>query len=297
MSVIEGSLGILPRRIMVDDDERRRRPARPDRRRPRPRTAPGMSGRGDITEDAFLGGRLRLRQPRKGHRAGHDAILLAAATDASAGERVVEFGAGVGAAGLALATRIGGLDLTLVEIDEGLAALARENAALNGIACRRRRARRGGEGGGLCRARVLRRTGRPRADESAVQRCRPASAVARSRRAARRMRRVHRRSMRWVHAARRLLKPGGTLTLIWRADGAGEVLAALGRGFGGIVDSAGASEIGCGGHSRAGEGGERIGGAADAAAGLRAQRRRRASRRRQAEAVLRGEETLRLGAD
>ena len=38
-----------------------------------------MNDRADITEDAFLGGRLRLRQPRKGHRAGHDAMLLAAA--------------------------------------------------------------------------------------------------------------------------------------------------------------------------------------------------------------------------
>ena len=60
----------------------------------------------DITEDAFLGGRLRLRQPRSGHRSGHDAILLAAATAAREGDRVVEFGAGVGAAGLALAKRI-----------------------------------------------------------------------------------------------------------------------------------------------------------------------------------------------
>ena len=32
-----------------------------------------------VTEDAVLGGRLRLRQPRRGHRVGHDAILLAAA--------------------------------------------------------------------------------------------------------------------------------------------------------------------------------------------------------------------------
>jgi tRNA1(Val) A37 N6-methylase TrmN6 len=71
----------------------------------------------DITEDAFLGGRLRLRQPRSGHRSGHDAILLAAATAAHAGDRVVEFGAGVGAAGLALAKRIGDLALVLVEID------------------------------------------------------------------------------------------------------------------------------------------------------------------------------------
>ncbi len=71
----------------------------------------------DITEDAFLGGQLRLRQPKSGHRAGHDAMLLAAATAASAGDRVVEFGAGIGAAGLALATRVGGIDLVLTEID------------------------------------------------------------------------------------------------------------------------------------------------------------------------------------
>jgi hypothetical protein len=28
----------------------------------------------DVTEDAFLGGKLRLRQPKLGHRAGHDAM-------------------------------------------------------------------------------------------------------------------------------------------------------------------------------------------------------------------------------
>ena len=36
----------------------------------------------ETSEDAVLGGRLRLRQPLKGHRVGHDAILLAAATGA-----------------------------------------------------------------------------------------------------------------------------------------------------------------------------------------------------------------------
>src|SRR5690349_7978171 len=88
----------------------------------------------ECTEDAFLGGRLRLRQLKTGHRAGHDAMLLAAATSASAGRRVVDLGAGVGAAGLALARRIEGVDLVLVEIDETLAALARSNAAANAIA-------------------------------------------------------------------------------------------------------------------------------------------------------------------
>jgi tRNA1(Val) A37 N6-methylase TrmN6 len=39
----------------------------------------------------------------------------------------------------------------------------------------------------------------------------------------------------WVHAARRILKSGGVLTLIWRADGLAEVLATLDRGFGGLA--------------------------------------------------------------
>ena len=43
----------------------------------------------------------------------------------------------------------------------------------------------------------------------------------------------------WVHAARRILKSGGVLTLIWRADGIAEVLAALDRGFGSLRDPAG----------------------------------------------------------
>src|SRR5882672_4568893 len=90
----------------------------------------------DLTDDAVLGGRLRLKQPRRGHRFGHDAILLAAACPARAGERVVDLGAGVGAAGLALAARIGAVELSLVEIDPTLAALATENAAHNGIAVR-----------------------------------------------------------------------------------------------------------------------------------------------------------------
>src|SRR5215831_16512265 len=89
----------------------------------------------ECTEDAFLGGRLRLRQPKSGHRAGHDAMLLAAATSVRPGDRVVEFGAGVGAAGLALAKRANGaVALTLVEIEPQLAGLARDNAAANGLA-------------------------------------------------------------------------------------------------------------------------------------------------------------------
>lgn len=86
------------------------------------------------TEDAALGGRLRLTQPRRGHRFGHDAILLAAATAGRAGWHAVDLGAGVGAAGLALALRTPGLRLSLVEIDPRLAGAARRNAERNGLA-------------------------------------------------------------------------------------------------------------------------------------------------------------------
>ena len=71
----------------------------------------------ETSEDAVLGGRLRLRQPLRGHRVGHDAILLAAATGAQSGEHAVDLGAGVGGAGLALAARVPGLRVSLVEID------------------------------------------------------------------------------------------------------------------------------------------------------------------------------------
>jgi tRNA1(Val) A37 N6-methylase TrmN6 len=39
----------------------------------------------------------------------------------------------------------------------------------------------------------------------------------------------------WVKTAARLLRPRGTLTLIWRADGLGDVLAALANGFGALA--------------------------------------------------------------
>lgn len=87
----------------------------------------------ELTEDAFLGGQLRLKQLKSGHRAGHDAVLLAAATAARPGDRLVDLGAGVGVAGLSVARRVAGVDLVLVEIDTVLAGLARANAEANAI--------------------------------------------------------------------------------------------------------------------------------------------------------------------
>jgi tRNA1(Val) A37 N6-methylase TrmN6 len=85
----------------------------------------------DTTDDAILGGRLKLLQPRQGHRAGHDAILLAAA--APKAEMVLDLGAGVGTAGLALLARKAASIVTFVEIDPELAELSSQNAARNGL--------------------------------------------------------------------------------------------------------------------------------------------------------------------
>ena len=59
--------------------------------------APFVPQGGEIVENALLGGRIRLRQPAKGYRAGMDAALLAAAVDAAPGQRVLEAGCGAGA--------------------------------------------------------------------------------------------------------------------------------------------------------------------------------------------------------
>jgi tRNA1(Val) A37 N6-methylase TrmN6 len=188
---------------------------------------------GEFTEDAFLGGRLRLRQPRSGHRAGHDAMLLSAATPARSGDRVVDLGAGVGAAGLAVARRVAGIELVLVEIDAGLAELARGNAAANAVP-----------------ADVIVLDVTSAADVFAAAGLSPDSVdvvlmnppfhdPARHRASPDKAREIAHVSTaavleRWILAARRILKSGGALTLIWRADGLVEVLSALGRGFGSL---------------------------------------------------------------
>lgn len=82
----------------------------------------------DLTQDDFLGGRLKLWQPRRGYRAGVDPVLLAAAVPARAGESALELGCGVGTALLCLNARVPGLDLNGVEVLPDYAELARRNA-------------------------------------------------------------------------------------------------------------------------------------------------------------------------
>ena len=235
MSVLEGSLGMLPRRIVVDDEHHEEaRQLLQDAglgHELRP-----VSGAAELTDDAVLGGRLRLKQMRRGHRVGHDAILLAAATEARDGDHAVDLGAGVGAAGLALAVRVPGVSVTLVELDRALADIATANVKANGLAERVRAvtldvaataedfaAVQLGPGSA---DHVLmnppfhdpeRQNVSPDPGRAASHAAPPASLAA------------------WIDAANRLLHSAGTLTVIWRADRLAEVLAALGPEFGGIA--------------------------------------------------------------
>ena len=95
-----------------------------------------MADRRDVTEDRLMDGRVLLRQPARGYRAGMDAALLAAACDALAGQGVLEAGCGAGAALLAAAMRRPEAHFTGVERDGDAAALARENVTMNGLAGR-----------------------------------------------------------------------------------------------------------------------------------------------------------------
>lgn len=87
----------------------------------------------ETTQGAVLGGRVILRQPRVGYRAGLDAALLAASVETKPGERAIEAGCGVGAALLQAATRWSGAHFVGVERDPAPLALARENIALNAL--------------------------------------------------------------------------------------------------------------------------------------------------------------------
>jgi tRNA1(Val) A37 N6-methylase TrmN6 len=190
-------------------------------------------GEQDLSEDAVLGGRLRLRQFKHGHRVGHDAILLAAACPGRAGERAADLGAGVGAAGLALAVRVAGINVTLVELDARLAALARENAHLNELDARvtvanldvtaaaRAYAAAGLHPGSLARVLMNAPFNDPVRLRASPDSGRELAHAGR-----------HGTLAAWVRAAGRLLRPPGTLTLIWRADMLDDVLRTLAPVFG-----------------------------------------------------------------
>jgi tRNA1(Val) A37 N6-methylase TrmN6 len=81
--------------------------------------------------DAFHRGAFEVVQPLKsGHRAGSDALLLAAAIPEGSTGRLADLGSGAGVAALAALAVNPGLEAVLVEIDPVMAQCARASIAL-----------------------------------------------------------------------------------------------------------------------------------------------------------------------
>lgn len=195
----------------------------------------GSAAPGDTTVDGFLDGRLAVEQPRTGaHRAGLDAVLLAAAVPEAMTGRVVDLGAGVGVAGLCVAARCPGVSLDLVEIDPSAAALARSNAVRNAAVVGSRIAVTEADvtawaTAGLARngaAAVIMNPPYHPAD-----RTRPSPSTARSG-----AHRIEAEALDgWMRAAAGLLHPQGRLVVIFRADETPRLLALAGKRFGGLA--------------------------------------------------------------
>lgn len=187
-----------------------------------------------ITEDAFLGGRLTIRQPVRGHRSGIDAVLLAAACPAATGDHVVDLGAATGVAGLCVLSRVEATSATLVEIDAEAASLARDNIALNACEARARvveidlTARGAAAASGFARPGADHVIANPPFEEVGKARLSPLENRARAHAAGPDMLES------WARFAATVLKARGTFTLIHRADALGAVLDALGGRFGAL---------------------------------------------------------------
>ncbi len=175
------------------------------------------------TEDRLLGGRLLVHQPADGYRIAVDPILLAAAVDAAPGARVLDLGAGVGGASLCLAWRRPDLGLTGLECEPVLAACLATNAERNGLAERLRV--------------VVGDTSRapfPPAAFDAVMTNPPYLAAGRATSPmtalGRRARHEGDNTLRqWIDAACGLVRPGGRVVVVHRADRLGELAAAFAR--------------------------------------------------------------------
>ena len=193
------------------------------------------SALGEIVEDRLLDGRLRLLQPRKGHRAGSDAILPAAALPAPGQGAVLDMGSGVGPVGRTVALAQPELRVTLLERDPELAALAARNAGLNDMTGRVTAL----AGDVTARAAILSGLGLASASFDAVAMNPPFYPPGGSRASPvpnRKAAHVAEGALApWLRTARRLLRPGGHLALIHRAEALAEVLAGLGTGFGAVA--------------------------------------------------------------
>jgi len=192
-----------------------------------------------ITRDAFLGGQVYVHQPKRGrHRAGLDAVYLAAALPDGLTGHVVDLGAGAGTAGFCAAARLPEISVTLVELDRTVLDLARKGledpdnsvfssrvSVLEADITAKGSLR---HAAGLTSAMADHVIMNPPYYEANRFRASPSSA-----RAGAHM--LDARGLEpWAKTAADIVRDGGTLTIIFRADGLNELLSVLGGRFGAV---------------------------------------------------------------
>ena len=100
---------------------------------PESRLAPLPEADEGVSVDDFLGGAIKLVQPRDGYRVSMDTVMLAACVPAKAGERIIEGGVGSAGAALCLARRVPGAVVHGIDIQDDMLAFARRNIAYNAL--------------------------------------------------------------------------------------------------------------------------------------------------------------------
>ncbi len=186
----------------------------------------------DVTEDYFLGDRLIVRQPRKGYRAGVDAVLLAASIRAPEGgdATLLDIGAGVGTVGLCAASRLPCLKVTLLEREAALAKLAVENIAANILAGRVTAVQAEvGSTAGLIPESFDHAVANPPFHDFGTGTPAPNALKAASHA-------MPSQSLDdWLRFMARMVRPGGCATLIHKTEALPDILAAFDGRFGGLI--------------------------------------------------------------
>ncbi|KAA1178243.1 methyltransferase [Rhizobium tropici] len=197
-----------------------------------------MTGSPLETIDAFHRGAFHVVQPKgRGHRSGMDAMLLAALVADDRTIRVADLGAGAGAAGMAVASRLDHAEVVLFERSPDMAGFARKSLALQENA-------RFADRVSVVEADVT-LTGKDRNEAGLIDdsfhhvimnppfndandRLTPDALKAEAHAMTDRL------FEKWIRTAGAIMIPGGQLSLIARPESIGEIITACGRRFGGI---------------------------------------------------------------
>ncbi|MFN0262657.1 tRNA1(Val) (adenine(37)-N6)-methyltransferase [Tepidamorphus sp. 3E244] len=198
-----------------------------------------MSGfEGETTDDAFLGGALTLTQPRRGHRSGLDAVLLAASAPVAPGETVLDLGSGAGAAGLCVLARVEAASAVFLDRDAAMLDLAARNASANGFServttvCFDLDSPGGVEAAGLRQGSIDHVIANPPFFQDGQTRATPDE----NRRAAHLAGASLEASLeRWASFAAGALRKGGSVTFVHRADALPAILSAFEGRFGNVA--------------------------------------------------------------